>query len=307
MAEVAPYAVRRIDLTFQLGTGEFGESGNKQLTFKGLRTLVHIELATAPNPASAMVRVYGLTLDHMNQLSQAGLSYKARRDLIQIDAGDDLTGMTTVFVGQIIDAYPDMRNQPDVSFYVFATPTNVQQLKPVETTSFPGQVTTEQALKAIAQKGGWTLEANGIKTALRSPYFQGTAWDQLLSCVRAANCFSHVDGVNNILAVWPKDGGRNGFGEAVVSPDTGMIGYPTFQAINVIVKRLFDKKTIHMGQFIQIISQLKAANGRFRVNTIDYDLSSEMPGGPWEMTMLCTPMQVGGNASSQSNENTPGF
>lgn len=291
MTAVAPYAIRRIDLTFQLGTGSFGETGSQQLTVKGLRTLVNVELATAPNPASATVRVYGLTLDHMNQLSQAGLSYKTRFDQIRIDAGDDLTGMSTVFIGQIIDAYPDMRNQPDVSFYIYATPTPLAQLKPVEPTTFPGQVTSEQALKAISEKAGWTLESNGVKTALRSPYFQGTAWDQLLSCVRAADCFAHVDGVNNLLAVWPKDGARNGFGEAIVSPDTGMIGYPTFQSINVIVKRLYDNKTIHMGQYIQIISQLTAANGRFRVNMINYDLSSEMPGGPWEMTMDCTPLR----------------
>ena len=289
MAEVAPYAPRRIDLTFRLGKGSFGEDGSTQLTFKGLRVVAYIELATAPHPALARLRIYGLTLDHMNQLSRAGLSYKARTDLIQVDAGDDVTGLSTVFVGQIIDAYPDMRNQPDVSFYVYATPTNVAQLRPVTPTSFTGSTTTEPALKAIAVKGNWTLENTGVNTALQTPYFQGTAWDQLLSCVRAANCFAHVDGITNILAVWPKDGARNSLNEIIVSPDTGMIGYPTFQATLVIVKRLYDNKTIQMGQVIQILSELTAANGRFTVITISYDLASELPQGPWEMTMLCNP------------------
>jgi hypothetical protein len=39
------------------------------------------------------------------------------------------------------------------------------------------------------------------------------------------------------------------------------------------------------GQPIRVESQLQAANGNWCISTIDYDLASETPGGPWEMAV----------------------
>jgi hypothetical protein len=297
---VAPYAVRRLEFTFELGTGEFGETGTNQILISGLRAIVHIDLANTPHPSAAYVRIFGLTLEHMNQLSRAGLSYKARTDRVRITAGDSITGMQAVFFGEIIDAYPDMRVQPQVSFYIYAIPTYVAQLKPVAPTSFPGSVKSIDAITALAKKAGLTVEDRGVHGVLASPYFQGSAWDQVVAAVRAADCFSAVDSVDNKLIVWPKDGSASApSNEVEVSPETGMIGYPTFQALNVIVKRLYDNKTIKMSDVVRVKSQLAAANGRFTVIRIDYDLSSEMPDGPWEMTMRCYPKDpIGGSPST---------
>ncbi len=291
----APYAVRRIVLTLQIGKSGSGAiqlaSGNP-----GLRIHAHVEFANAPTTGNAQIRIYGLTLDHMNQLSVAGLVFESRQgqNFVAIQAGDDVSGLATIFRGQIIEAYPDFARQPDVSFFILATPSNEIQLKPVEASSFPEGTAAATALEQIVKKAGITLENSGVNAILASPYFPGTVWQQILALTRAANCFAFFDGVNKTLAVWPKDGSRTG-GKIVISPENGMIGYPQFQALNTVVRTLFNTEVSPTGpgKKITIKSQLTAANGDFTVTAVTHDLMSEMPDGPWETTILATPVKTG--------------
>jgi hypothetical protein len=46
------------------------------------------------------------------------------------------------------------------------------------------------------------------------------------------------------------------------------------------------------GTTIKINSQLKAANGVWTINKISYLLASEMPNGPWELSLLTSPAPV---------------
>jgi hypothetical protein len=291
----APYAVRRIVLTFQIGKSGSGviqlATGNP-----GLRIHVHVEFANVPETGAAQIRVYGLSLDHMNQLSVAGLVFESRQEqnFVAIQAGDDVSGMATIFKGQIIQAYPDFARQPDVSFYIQASPSNVIQMKPVEPSTFTGPTSAATALDTIVKKAGLTLENNGVNAILASPYFPGTAWQQILGLIRAANCFGFLDGVTKTLAVWPKEGSRSG-GKIVISPENGMIGYPQFQALNTVTRTLFNTEVspADPGKLITIKSQLSAANGDFTVIGVTHDLMSEMPDGPWETTIIATPTKLG--------------
>jgi hypothetical protein len=287
----APYAVRRINLTFQLGKGSFGETGSDQLTFTGLRVAVQIQLAALPTTGAALIRVYGMTLSQMNQLSKAGLVWKGRQDKVQVSAGDDISGMSVIFNGLIIEAYPDFTEAPNSAFSIFATPTQTIQLKPVPPSTFPGSVKVADVLEKMAKAAGLGFENNGVDTVLASPYFPGTMWQQINSAVRAANINSTIDNVKNALVIWPKSSSRSG-GEVTISPENGMIGYPTFEQTRVKVRTIFDPevKLTGTGLKVKIKSQLTAADGEFTVTTINYNLASETPGGPWEMALDCSPL-----------------
>jgi len=286
----APYAVRRINLTFQLGKGSFGDSGSDQLTFTGLRVAVQVQLASLPTTGAALIRVYGMTLSQMNQLSKAGLVWKGREDKVQVSAGDDVSGMSVIFNGLIIEAYPDMTESPNSAFSIFATPTQIIQLKPVPPSTFPGSVKAADVLEKMAKAAGLGFENNGVDVVLASPYFPGTMWQQMNSAKRAANIDATVDNVKNVLAIWPKTSSRSG-GTITISPDTGMIGYPTFEQTRVKVRTVFDPsiRVTGTGTKVKIESQLDAARGEFTITTINYNLASETPGGPWEMALDCSP------------------
>lgn len=285
----AAYAVRQLNYTFQLGAGNFGAGGSTQLTLpSGLRSELHIEAALTPSTGVLHARIYGLSLDHMNQISKAGLVWAVRKNYVQVQAGDAVAGMTTIFRGQILEAYPDMK-MPETSLALFAIPSADFQLAPVKPVSFSGSVTASTALQSILRPAGITLENNGVNGVLSTPYFAGTAWNQVLSCVRSFGCFAHYDGVANTLAIWPKDGARTGT-PTTVSPDTGLVGYPSFQSQQVIFTMLFDP-TISpaVGRQVNMKSGLTAADGLLKIVAINYDLSAQLDKGPWFMTITAIP------------------
>lgn len=293
---VTPYAERLIDVEFALGTGSFGASGSSKLSLKGLRCSVIIEHAQIPDPgANAIARIYGLNLDHMNQLSKAGLFWDTRQNEMQISAGDSLTGMTTVFRGIIQEAYPDFSGAPSTPFFVRASPGSVMQLKPVTPLSYPGTVDAATALETMAKNGGLTLENNGVSVQLAAPYFSGTTFDQIVAATRAANIYSSIDSVSGVLAIWPKTGGRTDM--VIISPETGMINYPQFSSAQVSVRTLFTQQVRQLtkgpGQKIKINSQLAAANGVFVTSEISLRLESKKTGGDWEMNITAYPPSFG--------------
>lgn len=288
----SPYAVRQINLTFQLGTGNFGTSTPTTFTFRGLRVICHVEGVVFPQMGSTLtMKVYGLSLDHMNALSYAGLLFDTRQNAVLVEAGDATLGLSTVFNGQVVEAYPSLDTANDAHFYVYAQLGAIARLKPVAPSSYPGSVPAATAMQSMAKLAGFNFQNNGVTAVLQSPYFPGTAWQQIQSAVRAANCFAFVDGPTNTLIIWPKTSATPPAATVLISPQTGMIGYPKFQKRTIIVRTLFNPQIAFRPSLtVMIQSQLTAANNaKLTINKVDHDLASQMPDGPWETTVEGSP------------------
>lgn len=300
------YVQRIINLSFQLGQGSFGGSGANQLTLKGLRIIAQIDNAGLPTPgATALIRVFGMTLDQMNQLSVAGLLWNNRENRVRVEAGDSQSGLAEVFNGNILEAYPDFK-QPECAFVVRAIPGVGLQLKPVQPSTFQGSTDGIQALESIVKLAGLTLENNGVSGKLVNPYFPGTVWEQVIRCVRSLDCFAYYDSTSKKIAIWPKNKARNG-SVRLIAPETGMIDYPQFQNVQVKVRTLLDT-SIKFGTKFRVKSGLAAADGEWNITHITQDIASEMPDGPWEMTITGNRDQGSGSAptSSPPSSGVPG-
>jgi len=294
----APYARRKITLTFQLGAGNFRGTGANKVTIEGLRVHFQATQVNMPSPSQAVIRVFGLTLEQINQLTQAGTQFYVpanRQNEVLVQAGDWNGGpLTTVWKGKIYEAYPEFNSMPETAFVILANPAFDLQLTPVAPISFPGTVQASQVFQQIAQQAGITVVNNGVKGTFQSPYFPGNVWQQLRKAVQAANCFAWFDGANNRLVLYPKSGGTSQAPLKTISPATGMIGFPEFMHARIRLRVIFDPSLQAVGPSytVQVNSQLTAANGPALVNQVDYDLESENPGGSWEMIVTAVPLAV---------------
>lgn len=284
MANWTTYARRKIRLNLRLGQGGFDATSFDTITIEGLRVVANISKVVAPSTAMAVIRVFGLTLDHINQLTAAGSLWGNRlKNFVALEAGDDFNGMTIVFNGIIQEAYPDFTSQPDTAFVIIAHAATGIKINPVRPTSLKGGNDARTVFGQIAQKAGVQLEENGVQGQLDNPYLPGTAWNQAILAGKAFNCFVYYDDLADAIAVWPKTGKRPGQGSTfTVSADTGMIGYPMFQNASVTFRTLFDP-SVRFGHSFLAETQFTAANGSWVVRQLDYALTSEMPNGPWEM------------------------
>ena len=88
------------------------------------------------------------------------------------------------------------------------------------------------------------------------------------------------------LAIWPKHGTRGGL-IPVISPASGLVGYPTFADQGVRFRTLFNPSITFGGQ-VEIKSSLMPACGKWYVNALSYNLSAQVVNGPWFCDVGCS-------------------
>jgi hypothetical protein len=282
------FTTKQIDLTFQLGKGNFGAAGQNLLKVSGLRILAQLSAILnqggTRGATQIILRIYGLTPSVMNSLTVAGLGFGVRQNYVMVEAGD-VNGTSMVFRGLIIDAFPELNQMPDSAFMISATTAQDTALKPVAPNSFKGTADVAQIMNSLATAAGLAFENNGVDVKLSNPYLHGTLMMQMELVGKAANINWHIDGTTNngTLAIWPKNGSRGG-GIPVISPASGLIGYPSFEHSTIIIRTVFNP-LIKQGGQIQIPQSetITAARGNWNVIQIDASLSSQVPDGPWEM------------------------
>src|SRR5574337_421524 len=101
------FTKKRIDVTITLGKGQVGEDGFDTIQLTNHRTIVNIANAGGDSMGALQMRMYGLTPDLMNRLTTIGpiATTVFAKNAVTISAGDDVTGVSQVFVGTINQAW----------------------------------------------------------------------------------------------------------------------------------------------------------------------------------------------------------
>lgn len=274
---------RRITATFQLGLGgTFGESGTNTVVCEGLRVQASIHECNGPGLGQANVRIHGLTPSLLRQLSSLNqATMAARRNSIILEAGDDVNGMATVFQGQIQISQIMLNTAPDTSLALMASAGGLAPIRRVTPTSYPGTADAGVILQNLAFEAGLDFENNGVSIPLSTPYFPGDTWSKIKRCAAAGKIDFTIDAKKNALVITPRGGARPG-DIPVISPNTGMIGYPAYSSGlgGLHVTTLFNPLLRVQGQ-VKIESSLEVANGIWRTFNLQHELESEDPGGQW--------------------------
>lgn len=280
------FVQRLISMSVKLAAGKAPfPGGNNQATFEGLRIIAHCTKMATPSLGMLSLQVYGMDLDTMNQLSTLGIAYQqVPGNTITLLAGDSSApnSLATVFIGTIYNAWADFSGAPDVAFHIEAQTLGLQSVTTTNPTSISGSADVGQIMSGLAGQIGATFENNGVNAKLSNPYFYGSPRTQIAACAKAAGCDWVVD--NNVLAIMPKAQPRNG-SPIVISPNTIQEGYPTFTQFGIKVKILFNPNIKYRDQIQIKDSQVTPANGSWTVYTLDHDIASRTPGGPW-FTMI---------------------
>lgn len=282
------FVERRIDLTFQLGKGAFGNDGYTTTTVKGLRVSATVSKAGGVSMSNLQMRVYGMSLSDMNKLSTLGKPLiDGRNNRVRVEAGDDVAGMTTVFIGIISEAWVDMSDQANAVFIVTAHSGLLDALRPTAPVSYRGATDTAVVMQQLADEMGYQFENNGVQATLASPYLSGTPRMQVESVANAANINWTID--NDTLAIWPKGQSRAG-SIPLISPTTGLVGYPAHTQNGIALQVLFNPAIVFGGR-VQVQSALTPANGTWTVFSVRHELESEMPNGKWFTEMECSVLE----------------
>ena len=161
---------------------------------------------------------------------------------------------------------------------------------PADALSYSGSASVATIMSNLAMRMGLSLENNGVNVSLSNPTFGGSLVAQMRACARAANIYAQIDQVRSVLAIWPKNGSRSG-APVMVSPQTGLVGYPRFGLRQIQFKTLFNPSLV-TGRRVQVQSSLQPACGIFTVIGLDIDVAAEEPNGPWFSTVTAAVIAV---------------
>ena len=272
---------KELRFVITLGTGKFGSSNNDQMILQGFRAVAEIDKAGGMMMGTLRAKIYGVSQADMN--SATTLQWKPGSlipNTVEVYAIDG-TAETLVFAGNIVNAWGDYQSMPDVYLHIQAQSAFYNQLKAVPPRIFKVQIDVSSVMSQIARDLGYTFENNGVKTQLSDIYLPNTGMEQAKDLAKAAGCDLYLD--DKILAITPPNVPRKGL-IPLISKDTGLIGYPTYDGVGVNFQTLFDP-SITFGGSIYLSTDILQAEGEWIVTSVAHRLEAEKPGGAWFSTV----------------------
>ena len=290
------FVQRYIKIIIGIGTGVLGDGAAVFYTLKNYRASVEITNYGGEAQGEARVKIFGMSLSLMNELTTIGpvMSQLWASNTIEIFAGSNPDALTSIYTGSIITAMADLNTAPDVSFEVLALSSAVAAMQVPEATVFSNGVSIDTVMGTIAKN----LDLNYLNTgkkivegievddpityAFTQPVtFNGSYLDQIKTCAAAPTAridFKLEKGtlsIKNPFSYYPSAS------VPVISPKTGMIGYPVFNSQGVKLKSIFLPSVV-LGGLVQVKdSQIETANKLWTVWTVQHELDSLMPHGRW--------------------------
>jgi len=303
------FTKKKIDVTFTVMRGSLGPDGvNDQVTLSGHRCIVDVTNAGMRYASALSLRIEGMTGAMMNRFSvmAAPINPKAQNTLefspntVMVQAGDDETGMSTVFFGGISEAFADFSGSPHVAFQVVAYSNRKAAMTALESISYPGSVKVATIFSEIATKAGLGFINYGVTTTLNNHYGYGSAQQQIDRLASAAKCAHTIDGGGPnsvpVLKIWSENSGQNIVNDVPkISQKTGLTGYPSYSQSGVRFRSLFDPRIeFFQPVFLESKYQPEAwidnqnqpvakmpTDGTWLPTLVSHSLDSELPGGRW--------------------------
>lgn len=267
-----------IETRITLAKGSFGDKGNTKI-IRGLATEVSVEKPGLPDKGKASIKITNLPLTDMEQLTT--LAFKPlqyQRNSVSVFAGDEESGLSQVFSGEITSAFGNFNAAPNPVFEIDAMTGFFGALLPQQPTTTAGAVGVADIVGQMADKMGYSFKNEGVSAQLRNAVFNGSPLEQAQGAARQAGAELLVDDGSMVLLL----AGMARAGNAVLlNKNSGMIGYPAFNNNGITVKCLYNP-ALRFGGLVQVQSIVPKASGVWKITKLSHKLSAfDSGGGDW--------------------------
>lgn len=280
------FVARQIDISLRLASGSLNSNGDNVVNLAGHKCDLLLEnVGSALLRSQAQLRIYGMSQSDMYKFSTQGrTAIQLKNDEITIHAGDALSGVREVFTGTMNYAIVNMAGAPDVSLEINAVPGQFYQMLPAAANSYPGAGSVADIIKGLAAQMGFGFENHGVTTQLSDHYLHGTLINQIDDVARAAGIICCME--RGVVKIWPNDGEQN---SPVIdlSPQTGLIGYPTFNPYGLTADMEF-RADLQVGRKVRLTTSVPQASGDKIIARVRHELSTQTHQGAWKSTVVLT-------------------
>lgn len=275
------YAKRQINLIFS--------TKDNEIYLEGLRCQAIITNPGGNNAAANLqLRVYGMTMAHMNELSSTGANLIALDNVsVTVLAGNQGEAIGQIFSGGVLKSYIDFSSLPEVSFICSAQAGLWEKANPVAPNSWNGAQNAEDLIASLVTQLGspWTFVNNGAHAIVQNQYAYGSVINQIQKIAKAACLPLSIE--KNTISIWANDGTRDDM-VIDVNPQNGLVGYPSYNDVGFTIKTEFNQNLIN-GRMVNLTSSLPKANGKIPIQDSVHEISTASPEGAWFTTVVLSP------------------
>jgi len=296
------FGIKSIQIEVALAQGEFDGGGNTKI-IEGLACAVDVTKPGGENN-SARIKIYGLKYDTMYHLTMLGFKpLESRCNVISIKAGDMDGPLALVFQGEIISAFADFNNAPNIYMQFEADTGGYYQQMASPIVTVKGEVKVDQLFERFANEMGYSYENKGVTSSVANVCLPGSPIDKIRKLAHDVGCDLIID--DNHVIILPVEEPRER-DPVLLNKDTGLIGYPTFNDKGIICKCLYNPN-LKYGGLIKVESIVPGAySGVWRITKLVHSLTSYIPGpdSGAATTASSSGTNTGTNSSSSSGAST---
>ncbi|QIA76188.1 baseplate hub protein [Rodentibacter caecimuris] len=271
---------RKLRVTLLLGSPEqkFDNNGNNTVIIENMRVSAQLFVGGGNMAPTAQIVIYGLSQSIMDRVARVKwYTDAAKLNFVRLEALNNEV-YSILFEGMISFATPNFAGAPNVSLTIKATTAAQHQILPVPPISKMGDVDVATLISQICQKMGMEFENNDVNVKISNPYLCETSLEQVKKICLAADIDLAIEA--NKVAIKNKGQGRK-IKVPVISPTTGLIGYPMLDLSGIKFQCLFDPEIKFHGICEIRDSVITPANGQWVIYGLNHYLESETPNGKW--------------------------
>ncbi len=257
-----------------------------QISATGFRVMCNIVYGLGNFMPTAQISIYGLALEKMTKLLQSRWNtLETIKNRVKIEAGNEGEKLITEFEGNITFVEPDFSSIPDVCLKIEAQAAAFVSKKPTQAYQFKGDIDIADIFQVICNDMGFLFENNGVSIKTRDVTLNGSHLDKLKNLAFAYSLDMYIE--NNLIAITPEGGSRN-IKVPIITPSSGLIGYPRRDSRGVSFKCLYDP-FIRFGGICKIKdSIIDVCNGEWRISGITKSLHANQTNGDWFCEIAAT-------------------
>ena len=286
---MASFTRKILEVHLTLAADSFGGRGNRKI-IDNAPIEVEIEKPGPPDKHKCKVNIYNMALKDMEQLTTLAFrKMENRKNLITVLAGDEKSqALSVAFSGEIDVSFPDFNQSENVPMYFECSTGGYPALIASKPMSVSGSTDLANVIGKLASDIGYTFKNEGFSGQLRNSVLMGSPLEQIRQAAREANAGLIIDDMQVIIL--PKGKSRQNQ-NILLTPATGMIGYPTFTSTGLNAKAYYNP-AYRYGCAFRVESMLPKANGNWKVTKLTHSLSANLPeGGPWETAIEAVPYE----------------
>lgn len=270
------YSKKELRYEFSLSNGAFDKNGNDKISIGNVKSSFRYGAYGNYGGIQAEIMIFGLSIDRLASLSGKGIGVYTNtpKDIIV----NVYSGENKIFSGGVYASYANMNAQPETALIMNAVAG--LELKTSSSSAFsqPGSVPVESMLSAICNIFGFRLNANKLNGRIaQNPHYSGSPMDQVRDICLDNGLWYRI--FDNVITVWPAGSTVDDI-VPLVSPDSGLIGYPVFTQNGITFQTQFSTY-LAQGRAAELRTSLPNANGRYLLTVVEHFLSSWTEGGSW--------------------------